>query len=138
MKEGVPNKKSSFFEILQIFPILYLQNIATIKHLILIFFEISIFTSIHRVKNFEIFGIKSLSFDKTSIHKQDLRGKSANFNKNVFSLFATLYFTNSILRNHIANYCPKVRSHQKSCDICEKLIATNMLASHKAFRSAHL
>ena len=48
-------------------------------------------------------------------------------------MFATLYFTNSILRNHIANYCPKVRSHQKSCDICEKLIATNMLSSHKAF-----
>ena len=34
----------------------------------------------------QILGIKSLSFGKISIHKQDLQGKSANFN-NSFVLF---------------------------------------------------
>ena len=37
------------------------------------------------------------------------------------------------LRNHIANYCPQISGQQKPCDVCEKLMPQNMLASHKAF-----
>ena len=37
------------------------------------------------------------------------------------------------LRNHFANYCPQVSGHQKPCDVCDKLIPQNMLASHRAF-----
>ena len=37
------------------------------------------------------------------------------------------------LRNHIANYCPQVSGHQKPCDVCDKLLPLNMIASHRAF-----
>ena len=37
------------------------------------------------------------------------------------------------LRNHFTNYCPQVSGHQKPCDVCDKLMPQNMLASHRAF-----
>ncbi len=37
------------------------------------------------------------------------------------------------LRNHIANYCLEVVSHQKMCDVCSKLMPRNMLPSHRTF-----